>query len=673
MAPLPPDLPAGRRRRGRLAVDRPGRLRPARPGRPADPGRRQALHRGQDRRRTQQQQGQPQQFVLAIRPHDGKMLWKTEVGTFRQGQQFFYYGMTRHVAPAAAGLPRGGDLRRHARRRPGAARRRVRRARLGLRLPDRPGPVDGPVLLLRRAARSRRSASSPPLPVGEALLIKGAQSDRLYAVEPDRMKVLWERPIAKASRLLGADDRAVFLGGPELSALDLKTRTLLWATRLPGGSIEGRVLVRPDGLWQLTPRGIFEIDPIGRGPADLPRRRPGLRRRRPVPDRPLARWPSPTARSRPTRAGRPRPRSPPATSPAPRRRGLRMSKSSIAAVVLVAGAARRVGPARAQFFGPNAGVGRGREHRGLHGRRQGDGRGQAEPVEIDLEVSAASELTADAIVKYRDARRKLQEAFTALKLGNVAVEERGLLVDQKGQADQPLLLRLLSPTTRTKTEVQLSRKLVVNGDRHPQDGRGGRAPARRQAARRRPGRRRPGRRRRTTSIPTTTDRYNQQNSGLVRFVLDDFDKLQEEAYEKAIADARTRAERLARLSRVELGPIVAVREVVVPGETATSRRGQDDDDEPAQAAGGVQVPGDPGPRRAAGAVRGPIPRPRPRDGRQTDEHPMIPTDSRSGAADPPGRSWPLPLRPPALAGGCGLAAGSAGRPRGRARRSCPST
>ncbi len=68
------------------------------------------------------------------------------------------------------------------------------------------------------------------------------------------------------------------------------------------------------------------------------------------------------------------------------------------------------------------------------------------------------------------------------------------------------------------------------------------------------------------------------NQALVRFVLDDIDKLQEEAYEKAIADARTRAQRLARLSQVELGPIVAVREVVVPGETAVPP--QDDDDSP---------------------------------------------------------------------------------------------
>ena len=54
-------------------------------------------------------------------------------------------------------------------------------------------------------------------------------------------------------------------------------------------------------------------------------------------------------------------------------------------------------------------------------------------LEIDLEVVAASELTADAIVKYRDARRKLQEAFAALKLENITVEERGLLVNKKGQ------------------------------------------------------------------------------------------------------------------------------------------------------------------------------------------------------------------------------------------------
>ena len=40
-------------------------------------------------------------------------------------------------------------------------------------------------------------------------------------------------------------------------------------------------------------------------------------------------------------------------------------------------------------------------------------------------------------MKYRDAKKRLQDAFATLKMSNVAVEERGLLVDQKGQAFNP--------------------------------------------------------------------------------------------------------------------------------------------------------------------------------------------------------------------------------------------
>ncbi len=96
-------------------------------------------------------------------------------------------------------------------------------------------------------------------------------------------------------------------------------------------------------------------------------------------------------------------------------------------------------------------------------------------------------------------------------------------------------------------------------------------------------------------------RYGMNNTtGLVRFVLEDFDKLQEEAYEKAIADARTRAERLARLSQVELGPIVAVREIAVPGDRDFDFRRR----AAGQTAGDGEVPGDSRPRRAARAIRG---------------------------------------------------------------------
>jgi hypothetical protein len=93
------------------------------------------------------------------------------------------------------------------------------------------------------------------------VLIKGAKSDHLCAIDPDRMKVVWDRPIAKSTRLLGVDDTSLYLGGPELGALDLKTRSLRWTAPLPGGCHDGRLLVRRDGLWQLTARGIFEVDP----------------------------------------------------------------------------------------------------------------------------------------------------------------------------------------------------------------------------------------------------------------------------------------------------------------------------------------------------------------------------------------------------------------------------
>jgi uncharacterized protein YggE len=231
--------------------------------------------------------------------------------------------------------------------------------------------------------------------------------------------------------------------------------------------------------------------------------------------------------------------------------------------VLSGGAA----PARAQVLPQNDGA---RATENIEGFTvTGKGHVAAKPnlVEIDLDISAASELTADAIVKYRDAKRRIHEAFNALKLDNVAVEERGILVDQKGMMFNPYFFGG-QPNPRNKTEVQLSRKLVVKGSNIrtlDEDGvlqliaklldvaqDAGAHVGEQQEFN-----------------PYYYSPYNPNTRGLVRFVLDDFDTLQEEAYEKAIADARGRAERLARLSHVELGPIVAVRELAVPGERMT--------------------------------------------------------------------------------------------------------
>ena len=211
----------------------------------------------------QNQQGTQQQLVLAIQPHDGKVLWKTDVGTFRQGQQFFYYGMS-DSSPQPRLLYRAGVI--YVDTHVGILARIDAESGVldwGYGYQTDPVQNEGRFMFFGGYMPQNNPAttSGEPLPYGETLLIKGANSAQLSAVEPDRMKVLWNRPIAKSSRLLGGDDQVVYLGGPELTALDLKTRQLSWATHLPSGSSEGRLLVRPDGLWQLTPRGIFEIDP----------------------------------------------------------------------------------------------------------------------------------------------------------------------------------------------------------------------------------------------------------------------------------------------------------------------------------------------------------------------------------------------------------------------------
>jgi outer membrane protein assembly factor BamB len=211
-----------------------------------------------------QQQGLPQQLVLAIQPHDGKVVWKTEVATFRQGNPQFFWG---GYMPAASSQPqllyRSGTL--------------YLDTQIGVfaRLDAESGAIDwgygyktdavvgqnrfffwgGPQMQDPTASFSR------PIASGDAFLVKGTQSTRLCALAPNRMKVLWDRPVAKASRLLGTSGGAIVLGGGELSALDLESRQLLWSTPLPNGSMDGNVLVRSDGIWQLTPRGIFEIDP----------------------------------------------------------------------------------------------------------------------------------------------------------------------------------------------------------------------------------------------------------------------------------------------------------------------------------------------------------------------------------------------------------------------------
>jgi outer membrane protein assembly factor BamB len=211
----------------------------------------------------QQQQGMPQELILAIQPHDGKVIWKTEIGTFRQDHRNYWYGYNPDRGTHPRLLHRAGTL--YIDTQQGVfARLDADSGAVDWGYAYKTDPVQGQSRFFfwnGMPQQEPTGSGSEPVAIGDAFLIKGSQSARLYALEPNRMKFLWDRPISKASRLLGSSDRAVFLGGAELSAMDLQTRQLLWSTPLPGGSVEGRVLVRSDGIWQLTPRGVVEIDP----------------------------------------------------------------------------------------------------------------------------------------------------------------------------------------------------------------------------------------------------------------------------------------------------------------------------------------------------------------------------------------------------------------------------
>src|SRR4051812_19329991 len=58
----------------------------------------------------------------------------------------------------------------------------------------------------------------------------------------------------------------------------------------------------------------------------------------------------------------------------------------------------------------------------------GTGELRAKPnvVQIDLRASAKAELTDDAIVKFKDSKKRTLEAFEALKMQNLKIDEQGL-------------------------------------------------------------------------------------------------------------------------------------------------------------------------------------------------------------------------------------------------------
>ena len=205
----------------------------------------------------------------------------------------------------------------------------------------------------------------------------------------------------------------------------------------------------------------------------------------------------------------------------------------------------------------------------------GEAKGKPTAVQVSATVSGDAELAADAIVKYRDTKRRALEALEGLKLEGLKVESGGFAISQGVDAAQQMAMMNGNPMAggpKQRVTVTEQITVVLGGlDKLKEEelmdtvlkvldtGRDG------------------GLR---IGPPQPRNQYEMQvyyNNGrddgnLVAFVIPDPESLRERAYSAAMADARRRGERLAALAGVKLGRIVSVRDqgsalagVVMPG------------------------------------------------------------------------------------------------------------
>jgi uncharacterized protein YggE len=228
-------------------------------------------------------------------------------------------------------------------------------------------------------------------------------------------------------------------------------------------------------------------------------------------------------------------------------------------------------PVRAQF--PN-------NEPGITVEGSGEVRSVPDVVEINLKLAARAELTDDAVVKHRDARKRAMETFNALKLDNLKLEEKDLSLKPANSQEmyQMMMWGGMPASQNKRTQIEVGSTLrarLVDVGKVPteelmstigkmldaaQDSGAGLG---------------------MSDSDMMMMRYwgggVQQNS-LVKFVVTNIGDLREKAYEEAVADARKRAERLARLNGVKLGVVLAVDELITSGRVGPYYGGYDPGD-----------------------------------------------------------------------------------------------
>lgn len=203
----------------------------------------------------------------------------------------------------------------------------------------------------------------------------------------------------------------------------------------------------------------------------------------------------------------------------------------------------------------------------------GSGEVKAKPnlVEFEVRAAGAGELTGDAIVKYRDAKRRLLEAFDKLKLKNLDMDEQAVSLTSAGGATGAPIAAVFpgGNAAPVKAQIEIARTIrlslrgiqdsdeqqlmetigkIVDTARDAGASIGPAAP--------------------NDFSAVIMRMYGQQAAGaMCTFVLENPDELRQRALADAMVQARTRAGQLAGLAGVKLGQVISVEEATAPAAT----------------------------------------------------------------------------------------------------------
>jgi uncharacterized protein YggE len=192
----------------------------------------------------------------------------------------------------------------------------------------------------------------------------------------------------------------------------------------------------------------------------------------------------------------------------------------------------------------------------------GVAKGRPTEVEIGARLSGDGELAADASVKYNDLKKKAVAALEGLKDPNLSLQFSGPTVGLA--TDAAAQMRVMQgagagDTVKQKVEISEQVRLILKGADKTE-------PDKLIAAV-------------LKVIDTAKDaglqvgsppgnyiqmqiraQTGQNGDTIVVFKIPDRSELEGQAYEKAVADARAKAERIAKLSGVKLGPVTSVQD-----------------------------------------------------------------------------------------------------------------